>query len=120
MVGTLIELDCDHFTDPDAALAHGHALEDAGRIGIVSFEIDLVAQQGGDSPNQTISMVKTSPATITNMPIRNCMTRSFISPLLFPRYWQPVVRRRVDSVQLPPERSWAISRSRSPASPRTN
>src|SRR5437867_250222 len=27
-------------------------------------------------------MVRTSPATMTNMPIRNCMTRSFMTPLV--------------------------------------
>src|SRR5262249_4953809 len=37
----------------------------------------------GDSPNQTIIMVRTSPATMTNMPIRNCMTRSFMTVLAF-------------------------------------
>ena len=33
----------------------------------------------GDSPNQTIIMIRTRPATMTNMPIRNCMTRSFMA-----------------------------------------
>jgi len=32
---------------------------------------------------RTINMVRTSPATMTNMPIRNCMTRSFMTHLRF-------------------------------------
>jgi hypothetical protein len=66
--GSFVEFIGKDLADADSALAYGDTLNDPWCLGKIA----------GDSPNQTIIMVRTRPATMTNMPIRNCMRRSFI------------------------------------------